>query len=1056
MFSRFGFHGKVMALIGFVVIAAAGVFSPACAHADETTRVVDWDMTITLQNTSKQAPSGTGTSGLALTGGSVFLLAVGVLALIAGAVYMLCIRRRLAGDVETPARRRLPAVAVAAALVAGLCAAVFACGGTVARADESRDNVQGVSTVKVDELGNVLGSSIAVSNGSNVTITIAGAQAPERLKGWTAHLPQSSVEPGGKVSGSWNAKTIPSDVLNELKNNGGKLNLTMKATIDCQVDPVADTVAYTVNHHAENLDGTYPVEPTQTETLSGTEGDSTQAKALEIEGFTAQEFEQTTIKPDGTSVVPIKYSRNSYKVTFDGNGHQIDTAVQNVKFGATVARPADPTAGGLTFDGWFIDAECTVAYDFEKATMPAEDVTLYAKWSLTPIDFGKASVDMEAKTYTGSQIKPTVSIPGLTEGTDYKVTYGENTNAGEGTITIKGTGNYTGEKTYTFPISPAIITVSGITAKDKNYDGTATAELDCSGAVLTGLVAGDKLSVSATGTFEDANVGEGKKVIISDLTLSGADAANYRFAAEGQQQQTTASIIKVYTITYNNIDGATNPNPQTYTDKTGDITLTDATKTGNTFDGWYDKDGSSTGDWGNKVTTIPSDSAKDVTLYAKWTVNTYTVNFVDTKGGKNSSKTVKYGEKLTAPSEPKDDADNLLLGWCVENPTESPEAIQWDFATDTMPANDITLYTKWHKKYCEVIYLDTDGTKFNAQTVIYGHTTYWTSFGPDDVSNPEVKDGKVFNDWYVDAEGTEKFDFSKPITEDTTIYAKRYDYGYWLGYAENTAWPMKDIVKSPDELAADIKVLKDEAHTQYSKDQYDKVKVEYTTFMNEDKVRLYTYYGGYDIGNLMVFRIIEVGRHDRGDGTLGEGVLTFQATCSLPEGETVHETETNVNWMNSDLREHMLNQGAIEGSISRKFDQRLKSAMATVSNAGFEIGGQMQYCDDKLFVLSYTELTGNALSSAGIPAEGTQYAFYKDGNNLKADKLREMGNTITGGNPKGTPDPYDSSETSTNWTTWWTRTPAGGNKYYIVENGSLYNIGDRVTLCRSVVVAFAM
>ncbi len=77
----------------------------------------------------------------------------------------------------------------------------------------------------------MLDSGIAVSNNYASAIKILDVQAPEGLQGWTASLSQDSVEPGGQASGSWDAETIPADVLDELKSNGGQLTLKMKGTI---------------------------------------------------------------------------------------------------------------------------------------------------------------------------------------------------------------------------------------------------------------------------------------------------------------------------------------------------------------------------------------------------------------------------------------------------------------------------------------------------------------------------------------------------------------------------------------------------------------------------------------------------------------------------------------------------------------------------------------------------------------------------------------------------------------------------------------------------------
>ena len=72
----------------------------------------------------------------------------------------------------------------------------------------------------------------------------------------------------------------------------------------------------------------------------------------------------------------------------------------------------------------------------------------------TAITRSMFTVDASAKTYTGSPIKPSVSSEALADRTDYDVSYGENVNAGEGTVVITGKGNYTGQVTCAFRIDP--------------------------------------------------------------------------------------------------------------------------------------------------------------------------------------------------------------------------------------------------------------------------------------------------------------------------------------------------------------------------------------------------------------------------------------------------------------------------------------------------------------------------------------------------------------------------------------------------------------------------
>ena len=100
------------------------------------------------------------------------------------------------------------------------------------------------------------------------------------------------------------------------------------------------------------------------------------------------------------------------------------------------------------------------------------------------------------------------------------------------------------------------MTVSGITASDKVYDGTTTATLILTNPTFTGIVSGDNLTVTAptTGTFADANVGTGKTVTFSSgITLGGTSVGNYKLATSGQQTSATANITaKPITVTANN------------------------------------------------------------------------------------------------------------------------------------------------------------------------------------------------------------------------------------------------------------------------------------------------------------------------------------------------------------------------------------------------------------------------------------------------------------------------------------------------------------------------
>jgi filamentous hemagglutinin family protein len=86
-------------------------------------------------------------------------------------------------------------------------------------------------------------------------------------------------------------------------------------------------------------------------------------------------------------------------------------------------------------------------------------------------------------------------------------------------------------------IDTRLLSLNSLRAQDKIYDGNRDAEV-AYGA--DDRVAGDDLRVSAIGSFDDRNVGVGKRVTVTDVKLSGGDAANYRVDAVGAT--TTASI----------------------------------------------------------------------------------------------------------------------------------------------------------------------------------------------------------------------------------------------------------------------------------------------------------------------------------------------------------------------------------------------------------------------------------------------------------------------------------------------------------------------------------
>ncbi|WP_262966195.1 beta strand repeat-containing protein, partial [Methylobacter psychrophilus] len=101
-----------------------------------------------------------------------------------------------------------------------------------------------------------------------------------------------------------------------------------------------------------------------------------------------------------------------------------------------------------------------------------------------------------------------------------------------------GNYNITDQASSTAGVSAKALTVSGISAANKVYDGNRDATINSSAAGFDGMVAGDVLSVTATGLFDTKNVGSNKTVILTS-NYSGADVGNYNIT---DQANTTANV----------------------------------------------------------------------------------------------------------------------------------------------------------------------------------------------------------------------------------------------------------------------------------------------------------------------------------------------------------------------------------------------------------------------------------------------------------------------------------------------------------------------------------
>lgn len=200
-------------------------------------------------------------------------------------------------------------------------------------------------------------------------------------------------------------------------------------------------------------------------------------------------------------------------------------------------------------------------------------------------------------------------------------------------------------------------------------------------------------------------------------------------------------------------------------------------KTGYIFDGWYeDEDCHDAFNFGTAITG-------DITLYAKWTVNAYTVTVNNDNGTPPTKTSPAYNTKVEVDVPEK--AGYAFIGW-IADPSSVIPVLNTDGKYEfTMPAHDVTLTANWSTNAYTVTF-DGNGHDLDVVKVRVAYNTR--------VEKPATPTtlGYTFGGWYTDKDCTKAFDFNTPITADTTLYAK------WTKNAEPVKPSDPDKPSEPD------------------------------------------------------------------------------------------------------------------------------------------------------------------------------------------------------------------------------------------------------------------
>ena len=412
-------------------------------------------------------------------------------------------------------------------------------------------------------------------------------------------------------------------------------------------------------------------------------------------------------------------------------------------------------------------------------------------------------------------LESSATLTVVTNETDYSYTLAYDANGGSGAPSNQ-TGSNTGTSpSYTFTIPNTSPTRTGYTFLGWSTSSSATSASYSPGGSITVTSSGTTTlyAVWKKNTYTvsyNANGGSGapasqEKTYNVNLTLSSAKPtrSGYSFNSWNTKADGTGtsyasggtysanSDVTLYaiwtnnsrTVTYNANGGTGGPATQQFISGSS-VTLSSVapSRTGHQFLGWSQSQSAATASYTAGGTYTFNDN---VTLYAVWAKQTYTISF-NANGGSNApTEQVKtYGDDLTLTSSQPTRSGYTFLGWARSNTATAADYVSG--ATYRENGNT-TLYAVWSV----VVYTHT--LTYSANGGTGAPTAQTQTYSVEDqrsftvTSDQPIKDGYAFLGWSNTAAGTVDYVAGDTITAaaDKTIYAVWEKVRFTISYNAN-------------------------------------------------------------------------------------------------------------------------------------------------------------------------------------------------------------------------------------------------------------------------------
>ncbi len=532
------------------------------------------------------------------------------------------------------------------------------------------------------------GSSVSDITDVNYNTTISEPTSPTRdgytFDGWYTEA---------ELTTEW---TFSSDTVTE--------DITLYAAWTANTD-----TAYKVEHYQQNVaDDDYSLEDTDNET--GTTDTEATAVAKSYTGFSENtsypsRLASGNIAGDGSLVLKLYYDRDTFTVSYESNEGSSVSDTTGVRYDATFSAPTSPTRTGYTFDGWYTEDELTTEWIFSTDTV-TEATTLYAAWSINQytVSFesneGSSVSDITDVNYNTTISEPTsptrdgytfdgwyteaglttewtFSTDTVTEDitlyaawtantdTAYKVEHYQQ-NVADDDYTLEDTDNETG--TTDTEATAVAKSYTGFSENTSYPSRLASGNIEGDGSLVLKLYY-DRDTFTVSYDSNEGSSVEDTEGIRYDATFSAPTSptkANYILSGWYKESSltnewdfstdTVTEDITLYalwvpnksTVSFDSNDGSSVSDITDVVYNTSISAPTAPTKTGYSFSGWY-KESSLTTQWDFPTDTV----TEDITLYAKWTANSYTVSFDKRSGsGGTTSVSATYDTSMPAATAP--------------------------------------------------------------------------------------------------------------------------------------------------------------------------------------------------------------------------------------------------------------------------------------------------------------------------------------------------------------------------------------------------------------------